>query len=258
MKDLWRQASKSLKTFKVESMKRQDKIKPGGSIRVIGVLLGFFLLTLFSCEEERELPEEVSSSYLPLNLGQYWTYDVVERVYFGENDFEDLEYYYRDKISRQYVNEVDELVQVVTRERSMNLREWENDLAYTLNFSRNRIIRTMNNKPVIPLVYPVQVFQQWDANGMNSNAIELFTIEEIGGYVVGNRTFGFAALIRQAEEDDLITRRDNRFEVYAEGIGMIESYYEVFTYCSRSDCLGEQIIQSGRFKQMKLIANGIL
>lgn len=241
-----------------ESMKRQVGKRLKRGLRFIVGFLGFFVLTLLSCEEEREIPETLTSAFLPLNLGQYWTYEVVERVYFGENDFEEHEFYYRDKITRQFINEINELVHVITRERSENLQEWENELAYTLNFSRNRIIRTINNEPLIPLVYPVQLFQQWDANGMNSNLPELFSIEEIGGYVVGSRAFGSAAIIRQSEEDDLITLRDNRFEVYAEGVGMIESYYEVFTYCSRSDCLGEQIIQSGRFKQMKLIANGIL
>ncbi|HSI76004.1 MAG TPA: hypothetical protein VK957_08910 [Lunatimonas sp.] len=239
-------------------MKWQGGIWVTGGMRVIAGFVALFALTLLSCEEDRESPELLTSTYLPLNLGQYWTYEVVERVYFGENDFEENEFYYRDRITRQFVNEINELVHVITRERSENLQEWGNELAYTLNFSRNRIIRTINNEAVIPLVYPVQVFQQWDANGMNSNLPELFTVEEIGGYVVGNRAFGSAAMIRQSEEDDLITLRDNRFEVYAEGIGMVESYYEVFAYCSRSDCLGEQIIQSGRFKQMKLIANGIL
>ncbi|WP_158860690.1 hypothetical protein [Lunatibacter salilacus] len=239
-------------------MKRQVGIRLKREMRLIAGILGFFVVTLLSCQEERETPDLLISAYLPLNLGQYWTYEVVERVYFGENDFEENEFYYRDRITRQFVNEINEIVHVITRERSENLQDWGNELAYTLNFSRNRIIRTIDNEPVIPLVYPVQVFQQWDANGMNANLPELFTVEEIGSYVVGNRAFGSAAMIRQSEEDDLITLRDNRFEVYAEGIGMVESYYEVFAYCSRSDCLGEQIIQSGRFKQMKLIANGIL
>ena len=239
-------------------MKRLKRIKLRGDGRLIVGFLSLCVFSLWSCEEDREIPESLTSAYLPLNLGQYWTYEVVERVYFGENDFEEREFYYRDRISRQFVNEINELVHVVNRERSSNLQDWENEMAYTLNFSRNRIIRTINNKPVIPLVYPVQVFQQWDANVMNSSLPDVFIIEEIGGYIVGNRAFGSAALVRQSEEDDLITLRDNRFEVFAEGVGMIESYYEVFAYCSRSDCLGEQIIQSGRFKQMKLIANGIL
>ena len=228
-----------------------------GMRKIVAGLLTLLLIPIVSCQEEREKPELITSTYLPLNLGQYWTYEVVEKEYFGENDFEDRQYYCRDRITGQYVNEFNELVHVVTRERSENLQVWENELAYTLKFSRNRIIRTLNNEPLISLVYPVQVFQQWDANGMNARDSERFTIEEISQYVVGNRAFGSAAFVRHAEEDDLITLRDNRYEVYAEGVGMVESFNEVFSYCSRSDCLGEQIIQSGRFNQMKLIANGV-
>lgn len=226
--------------------------------KIIAGLLTILLFPMLSCQEDREIPETIASAYLPLSLGQSWTYEVVEKEYFGENDIEDRAFYSRDRITRQFFNEIGEKVHVVTRERSENLGVWENELAYTLTFSRNRIIRTINNEPLITLVYPIVVSQQWDGNGMSARNSELFTIEEIGQFVVGDRVFGTAAFVRHAEEDDLITLRDNRYEVYAEGIGMIASFYEVYTYCSRSDCLGEQIIQSGRFTQMKLVANGIL
>jgi hypothetical protein len=224
--------------------------------RFVAIIMIVGLFPLLSCQEDRETPTPITSTYLPLNLGRYWTYEVIDRRHFGENDFEENRYYLRDRISREFVNEINELVYVVTRERSTSLHSWENEMAYTLTFSRSRIIRTINNERLITLVYPIQLFHQWDANGLNARNSELYTVEEIGQYIVGNRAFGSAAIIRHAEDDDFITLRDIRFEVYAEGVGMIESYFEVFTYCSRSDCLGEQIIQSGRFKQMKLIANG--
>ena len=42
-------------------------------------------------------------------------------------------------------------------------------------------------------------------------------------------------------------------ESYEKGIGMVELYYEVLTYCSRNDCLGEQLIDSGSKIHMKLL-----
>ncbi len=75
-------------------------------------------------------------------------------------------------------------------------------------------------------------------------------------YSLGNQPIGLAVKVIQSEEDDLITLRDQRYEVYLKGVGMTESYYEVLTYCSRNDCLGEQIIDSGRLVRLELIKHG--
>ncbi|MFT4859889.1 MAG: hypothetical protein ACI8SN_001824, partial [Algoriphagus sp.] len=62
--------------------------------------------------------------------------------------------------------------------------------------------------------------------------------------------------VLQEESDDLITFRDNRYEIYGKGIGLLEKYDEVLTYCSRNDCLGNQLINSGRKIKMELIDYG--
>lgn len=221
-------------------------------------LLALMLLLICSCEIEREPPGAVSIDFLPLNMGRFWVYEVEETQYFGENDFEESRFYYRDEITGQYNNEEGDQVYVVTRQKSMDQQQWQNEVAYTLRQSRNQLVRMLDNEQVIPLVFPVVASREWEANVFNSQNPEIFSMEQVGGHEMGDRFFPSAVLVRQSELDDFITIRDNRYEVFAEGIGMVESYYEVFSYCSRNDCLGEQIIQNGRFKHLKLLTHGVI
>jgi hypothetical protein len=62
--------------------------------------------------------------------------------------------------------------------------------------------------------------------------------------------------VNQEESDDEITYRDIRYEVFEKGVGMIEKYDEVLTYCSRNECLGDKLIDSGSEVHMKLVEYG--
>ncbi|WP_209332582.1 hypothetical protein [Lunatimonas salinarum] len=214
---------------------------------------------LLSCDWiEREQPESFLPRFSPLQVGRFWVYEVDERVFFGEDDFEDTRYYYRDEITEEFLNEQGQAAFRVIRQKSLDRQVWVNELAFGLRIADNRLIRLMDNLQEIRLVYPIRLLGEWDSNALNSRPSESFTIEQVGSYSLGERVFPSAALVRHMEDDDMITFRDNRYEVYAENIGLVESYSEVYRYCSRSDCLGQQIIQSGRFIHLKLMTHGIL
>lgn len=214
------------------------------------------LFFLWCCQVERESPPVVEMAYFPLEIGKYWIYEVDETVYFGENDYENDHFYYRDEITDLFVNESGESVFIFSRQKSMNRTEWENKKVYTFRISNNRIIRKKDNLQEIILVFPLHLNMEWDANGANPNEPEAFTVDSEGPYAVNNRYFSNTIRVMQNNEDDLITVRDIRYDIYAEGTGLVESYYEVFSYCSRNDCLGKQIIQNGRFTHLKLVSDG--
>jgi hypothetical protein len=206
--------------------------------------------------EEREVPELISSPYYPLEIGNFWEYTVDETTYFGENDFEVEKYFYRDQISDFYLNEAKEIVYLIQRKKSTDGNDWANEVVYTANFSNNRIIRNYNNQQHIVLVYPANLDLSWDANAYNTTNESPYFVESTGSYVLNTFAFPDAVKIRKSQEDDLITIRDNRYEVFARNVGMVESYDEVYRYCSRNDCLGEQIIQEGRFTHLRLVNYG--
>ena len=216
------------------------------------------LIFMGSCAEEREDPELITSTYYPLAIGNFWDYNVDETIYFGEDDFEKESYYYRDEIADFYLNEEKELVYLFHRKKSSNRNDWTNEVVYTAKFSNKRIIKNYNNQQEIILVYPVGLDFSWNGNALNNNLEQSYFIASTGSYILNEFAFPDAVKVRISEEDDLITIRDNRYGVFANNIGLVESFYEVFQYCSRNDCLGEQIIQEGRFTHLRLINHGKL
>src|SRR5690606_24877380 len=135
---------------------------------------------------------------------------------------------------------------------STDLEDWQNELVFTYKVTENAVLRTMNNITDVPIVFPPNPFTSWDSNLYNHLPEDFYEIISIGTYSLESRQFENTVKVLQEEDDDQIISRDLRYEIFSKGVGMIESYYEVLTYCSRNDCLGEQIVDTGRFTHLKL------
>jgi hypothetical protein len=113
-----------------------------------------------------------------------------------------------------------------------------------------------NNERVVALAFPPRLGKSWDGRVYSTNRSESFEIDIFGGYSLDDRNYTQAVRVLQEDDDDLITFRDIRYDVYVKGIGQIEHYFEVLSYCSRNDCLGNQLIDGGRKTHMKIINYG--
>lgn len=214
------------------------------------------VLALMACEETENPRTDFGQDYQPLRVGLFWIYQVSETVVFGEGDVEENEYFLRDVIEYSYLNAEDEEVFVLKRERSDDQDFWLGEGNYSLLVRRNALVRQFENQKTIPLVFPVELGKSWDAMAYNSSNPDEYQVDFMGNVSVGDQTFQRSARILQEQDDDQITFRNNRYEVYTRGIGMVEQYYEVFTYCSRNDCLGEMILNSGRKTHLKILVYG--
>jgi hypothetical protein len=201
---------------------------------------------------------DFGKDYQPLEVGLFWIYEVEETIVFGENDSTSVNFFFRDIIDYSFINVQEEEVFVVRREKSSDRSNWEPAIGYSLQFRENALIRNFENQKTVNLILPVQVGKNWDAMVYNTAVPDLFEIEFMGNITIGEQFFQRSVLVRQEEEDDEITFRDNRYEVFTRGVGMIEQYYEVFTYCSRNDCLGQMIKDSGRKTHLRISNYGRL
>ena len=152
---------------------------------------------------------------------------------------------------------MDEQVYLVQRHMSNDRKNWQQEKVYTYRISKGTLIRTEDNLSTVCLIFPPNNGKTWDGNVYNTLPEEYYFLDLLDNYQLEQRSFNQAAKVIKSEEDDLITLRDQRYEVYVKDIGMVESYHEVLTYCSRNDCLGEQIVDFGRFVHLKLISHGI-
>lgn len=216
----------------------------------------YLILLLISCNGLEEARIDPEFDYQPLKVGNFWEYQVVETNYFGESDAETQYFFIKDIITSHYLNEVGEQVFMVDRQKSPDQQNWEQEKAFTYRISKGALLRSLDNETTIPLIFPPTEGKIWDANAYNSQPENNYFIELLINYHLESWEGSISAKVVQSEEDDLITLRDHRYEVFVRGVGLVESYYEVLTYCSRNDCLGKQIIDSGRFVHLELINNG--
>jgi hypothetical protein len=216
------------------------------------------LFFLFACQETERPKTDFGFEFQPLQVGLFWQYAVEETIVFGENDQESSSYQLRDKIEYTFRNAEGEEVFVVNRDKSTDGTNWTPISTYGIQRTNQSLLRTFENKKQVPLVFPPKLEKTWDAQIYNSDESDEFEIVFVGNLSINGRNYQEAVKVLQEEEDDEITFRDNRYEVFAKGIGLVEHYYEVNTYCSRNDCLGKKLLDSGRKTHMKLSAYGKL
>jgi hypothetical protein len=214
------------------------------------------IFILSSCAETERPQTDFGMDYQPLQVGLFWEYEVDETITFGEGDAESNSYFLKDRIIYTYLNVENELVYVLAREKSVNGTDYEIIGNYLMQHRNMTLVRTFENKKTVNLVFPPELEKSWDAQIYNSGNPDEYEISFLGNIEVGSQSFAKSLKVLQEEEDDEITFRDNRYEVFAKGIGLVEQYYEVNTYCSKNDCLGQMVIDSGRLTHLRIKAYG--
>lgn len=220
------------------------------------IILVILCVPFWGCTDSEQPASDFGLDYQPLEIGLFWKYEVNETLIFGENDSESSSFFYQDIIEYSYRNAENNEVFVLMRQKSTDGINWLDEGNYALQIRNNSLLQTFENQNVVNLVFPPSLGQKWDAGVYNSNMKDEFQIETIGKYTLDDQEFSSTLKVLREEADDEITFRDNRFAVYQKGIGLIEEYYEVYTYCSRNDCLGQQILDAGRMTHLKITEHG--
>jgi hypothetical protein len=218
------------------------------------ILIIAFIMLFAACDQEKETPNlELGLEYQPLGLGFFWIYEVEETIFFGENDSETSKFFFRDRIRTSYLNAQNEVTYIIERSMSIDRQNWMVELEYTMINRDNILLRTINNRPVVALVFPPETGKVWNGKVYQAEGNDDFEIEGVSQVMIPGRERIDAVRVNQENLDDKITKRDIRYEIFGKGVGSVEQYSDVITYCSRNDCLGRQLINGGRKIHLKLI-----
>jgi len=217
----------------------------------------FIVIFMFLSSCDRKVEESVADlgfDFQPLEKGLFWIYSVDETIYFGENDSETTMFFYRDRIRDFYLNASNEQVFILERSKSMDQKTWVSLKEFTLIRRGFTLVKTVDNQALVSLIFPPELGKAWNGNNFRNEVADEFVIDN--NYEINFPEASKIIRVLQEESDDLITFRDNRYEVYGKGIGLLEKYEEVITYCSRNDCLGNLLIDSGLKVKLKLVDYG--
>ena len=227
-------------------------------------ILAVMAVFVWACGEDVD-PEQPTDpdqgvTYFYLKEGQYRIYDVYEIRYAAVDVSDTSEYQIREEVGEPFsLDESNNAYTIRRFTRPDSQTDWELDSVWSARVENNMAISVENNIPFVKLVFPSIPERNWDRNLFNTqeqNSTTILSYDE--PYTVGLNTFLNAMEVEISNEDDSITTRDIRSEVYADSIGLVLKEYNRVTYCSTEGLceIGAGIIQSGRYYRERLIESG--
>lgn len=205
------------------------------------------ILIFFSCGDNViEAPDEtlLGYEYFPIEVGYTWEYQVDSvLIVQGGSANETTTSYIQEKVSDLLSEDGDERTYRLERRYRKDLNsDWELRDIWQVSVDNERAIRTEENLKFIKLVFPAIKGEKWDGNlffdsnkefTVAANNIAIYQdwnykIEDVGLSREYNGTTYPAVLhVTHINEESLISQRFSE-EYYAEGVGLVERYMEIF------------------------------
>lgn len=216
----------------------------------------FVLLFLVSSCEDQFIEDEADFGYdyFPLEIGAYKTYDVME-VSFNAQGPDTTRYELKTTVTEK-VEEDDINYYILKREtRPDELSTWEVSDIWTIRRDQFNGVVVEENIPLIKMTFPVVLDKIWDGNAFNSsNSAEYKYVTP--NTAIYDEILGGAEKIQVqiADIPQNLVNRDQRYEVYTRGIGLVEKNYIVLNYCT-ANC-GSEEVDSGIIIEQVLTGYG--
>lgn len=194
---------------------------------------------LFQACEESEVPDVSlsGSGYYPLQVGNFWTYQMEQIDYLVLGN-DTSSYELRELISDSLVSASGEVTYLISRQLRED-SEWRTDSIWTVRKDSRSVVVTENGRALVKLVFPVNVGESWDGNAFNNQGFQSFNYAPVAsGEILSDLLDQDTALVAKTVLSDLISPivgRDQRSEIYVNGIGLVQKDLLVINLCTVSD-----------------------
>ena len=229
-----------------------------------GITLLCLLLLFWSCEEsEAPNPDLTGSGYYPISVGNFWTYQMEQIDYLVLGN-DTTSYQLREWISDSLLSPSGEVTYLINRQRWDELDQaWETDSIWSVRKNDELVVVTENGIPLVKLVFPVSIGQTWDGHAFNNLGFKSFEYEPVAPRELLTTTLDpDTSLVVKTVLSDISSAigRDERSEIYVNGVGMVQKDLFVLEICTREtncpDNFGDTL--SGIFLSQVLIDYGKL
>ncbi len=225
------------------------------------------LLTLFfgSCEESEAPNIDLSGSgYYPLQVGNFWTYQMEQIDYLVLGN-DTSSYQLRELISDSLVSSTGEVTYLINRQVWQEAgQQWRTDSIWTVRKNSEFVVVAENGRPFVKLVFPVMVGETWDGNAFNNQGFQSFNYAAIEpGEILSTLLDQDTSIVAKTILSDQISPivgTDQRSEIYVNGVGLVQKDLYVINLCTDNtkcpDNFGDTL--SGIFLSQVLIDYGKL
>ncbi|MEJ8802425.1 hypothetical protein [Pontibacter sp. H249] len=229
-------------------------------------LLGLVGFTSCETKYQEHDAEALGLDYLPVNIGDYKVYKVVDIKYqFNVATKDSFEM--KEVVDTSFYDQTYTLTYKIIRSiKRYNDTGWVEDSVMTLTKSDKYALLTKDNTKYVKLVFPIKEGKIWYADAFNDRLTSNDTkiphryINVGKPYDLNGVTYPSTLTVDQNSSPNSVLI-DNRNEVYAKGIGKIYRVFNkvVLASCATDDCVyGPDYKLDGHERYESLIDYGTL
>jgi hypothetical protein len=228
------------------------------------VFLLLLACSLCQCTEVSNLGDDIGRQYFPVQVGNYWIYEVSEATFTNQllqEPGDSIIYQVRERVDTVFRDQTGELTYLLIRSRRTHPGQaWGGDSVVTINKSLSDLRYTRDNLTTVKLVFPLAGNKKWNGNAFNSRDPEEYYFVQVGQpFILDDSTYNNTVRVVQVWNENLLELQD-RQEVYALGIGLLYKKTIDLDYCNGGagqNCqVGQHYVVHGRRILQKLIAFG--
>ncbi|GJM32453.1 MAG: hypothetical protein DHS20C18_14540 [Saprospiraceae bacterium] len=206
-------------------------------IFIVGILL--VLLLNNACKEELAPASDFGYEYYPLDIGRYWEYrqdTVIFDPDIGMVRKDSSSSFVREEIVDTLRDNTGALLYRLEHyERAADSLPWQINGVYTLGRNEQQAIRTEDNLRFIKLVFPPNIFKQWNGNASFDEFLEVSvageSVEMFKGWSysitnsdttlqLGDFSFDKVVKVQPSDYESFIELRSVQ-EYYAPEVGLV-------------------------------------
>lgn len=229
-----------------------------------GLYIVCSLFLLGSCQTSPEPVSDIGLDYFPLKIGAYQVYHVDE-TQINQSVEQRFVYELRVQVVDSLLNQEGGFTYIIQRQKRDNASlPWTTLDSWTSRIADRKAIVTEGNTSLVKVTFPAQNGLEWNGNAFNTlggeqncgenkdQPCDIYRLEKVGNEFLLPTGMRYAETVTVIQNDntDLIVKQDVRSEVFAKGVGLIYKESVVLEYCTKTSCLGQQIVDKGfRYKQ---------
>lgn len=222
-------------------------------------LLVSITIAVVSCDSSDENRPSISGKdYFPLQKGLFQIYDVEEIVYtLGVP--ETLRYELKTVMTDSFPNAAGGYTYVIQRsKRNEGVEDFSPLNTWSARIDGREAVMQEENISFVKIKLPVVKNNEWDGNLYNTRGVDDYLMEEVKtSYTLNGETFDDCIVINQNDNQDFVVFMDQRWEVYAKNIGLVQKKSTQLNYCTVGGCLGQQQVESGTIYTQTIKSHGV-
>ena len=209
----------------------------------------FVLAGLWSCDNDSGVEPAFGTGhdFFPLDPELVRIYQVEEISFFPSLDT--AQFQLRMQVVDSFQNQAGGFTYIQhLSTRSTASDHWQFLTAWSARLEENRAIQTEENVSFVKLFFPIEENREWDGNAFNVSDGDTYQmIDLFSSYVTPKQdTIPNTLTVLQEDNQDFIVSLDQRKEIYAQDIGLVFKEVVLLNYCTNPNCIGQQIVESGR------------